>query len=46
MMYECHSDAYGMMPCDYGCMCDKCMHMDVKIVDESDGYCEDEEDED
>ena len=34
-MYECHSDRYGMMPCDYGYVCDKCMHMDVKIIDES-----------
>lgn len=31
-MYRCYSDAVGNMPCDNGCLCDKCLYMDVEII--------------
>ena len=31
-MFKCYSDINGNMPCDNGCMCDKCMYEDVEIV--------------
>ena len=39
-MYKCYSDAIGSMPCDNGCMCDKCMYELVEIIS-----CEIEEEE-
>ena len=37
-MNYCYTDIFGNCPCDNGVMCDKCIHMDVKIVN-----CYDEE---
>lgn len=31
-MYRCFSDAFGNMPCDNGCICDKCSYMNVEII--------------
>lgn len=31
-MYRCYSDALGNMPCDNGCLCDRCSYMDVEII--------------
>ena len=34
--YICHSDAFGNMPCDNGVLCDKCLCMDVTIINNYD----------
>lgn len=44
-MYKCYSDVYGNMPCDNGCLCDRCEHMKVEIIDNSNRFTESEEDE-
>ena len=32
MLDRCYADAMGMHPCDYGCVCDKCLHDNVELV--------------
>lgn len=32
MTSRCYSDAMGMHPCDYGCVCDKCLYNDIELV--------------
>ena len=44
-MYRCYSDSLGNMPCDNGCLCDKCLYMDVEII-RNDFYFDDCWDED
>ena len=44
-MYKCYSDAVGNMPCDNGCLCDKCLYMNVEII-RNDFYFDDCWDED
>jgi hypothetical protein len=29
---KCYADKNGMHPCDYGCVCDKCLYNDVELV--------------
>ena len=31
-MYRCYADSMGNMPCDNGILCDKCLHMNVEII--------------
>ena len=32
MLDRCYADDMGMHPCDYGCVCDKCLHDNVELV--------------
>lgn len=32
MLDRCYADAMGMHSCDYGCVCDKCLHDNVELV--------------
>ena len=32
MLNKCYSDAMGMHPCDYGCVCDKCLYDNTELV--------------
>lgn len=32
MLDRCYADAMGMHPCDYGCVCDKCMYDNTELV--------------
>lgn len=32
MFNKCYADAMGMHPCDYGCVCDRCMYDNVELV--------------
>lgn len=43
MLDRCYADAMGMHPCDYGCICDKCLYDDtenneVVIYKDKNGY--------
>lgn len=43
-MIKCYSDINGNMPCDNGCLCDKCLHEDVeKVIFPEYWGCEEEE---
>lgn len=44
-MYKCYSDVFGNMPCDNGCICDKCLYMDVEIIKNDDVYFDEWDDE-
>ena len=32
MLNKCYADTMGMHPCDYGCVCDKCLYNDIELV--------------
>ena len=32
MLDRCYADNMGMHPCDYGCVCDRCLHDNVELV--------------
>lgn len=32
MLNKCYADAMGMHPCDYGCVCDKCMYDNTELI--------------